>query len=103
MIFIERLGFAEILWLFFNGRQARYAVKSLSARVAERFIPRLRNLANVSKIDFCDVKSAQGIRRCAYKNAEDMIENLPGKGWAHSLEPILGIDFLAGCKKIFFR
>lgn len=102
MIFIERLGFGDVLRLRFSGRPARYATKSLGARLAERILRRPGGLPDVAKIDFGDVEVARDIRGRAYRLAERVIDALPGERWARSLSPVLGIDFWLVVRKFFF-
>lgn len=102
MLFIEKLCFWDVFQLLWRKQRAFYAVKSLGARFAERFLARFGKAVNATKIDFGNVQSASGIRRRAYKNAEIEMDKLPGQSWANSLSSLLNIDFKLIFKKYFF-
>ncbi len=102
MIFIEKLCFWDVFQLLWRKQGALYAVKSLGARFAERFLARFGKAVNATKIDFGNVQSAYGIRRQAYQNAEVEMDKLPGKSWANSMDLLLDINFGLILKKYFF-
>jgi hypothetical protein len=102
MIFFEKLRTFDVVRLACTQETAFHGGQSLGARFAQRLLAPLGRNIRAEKIDFGHVGAATGIRSNAYRAAEAELEWLPGRAWAESLSPVLGLDFWLTARKFFF-
>jgi hypothetical protein len=102
MRFVVKFNALDALRCILYRQSVRYAFKSLGARLVDRIVARFGWRILAEQMTFGDVTYTTGIRECAYRAAERVIDRLPGERWASALGETLDVDLWLIVRKFFF-